>query len=64
MAIGITRKNFICKECYRQLSGINEKFFNNVYEGNSLCITCRKKGGKNLTESERGGLWAEKSLYI
>ena len=43
MAIGITRKNFICNECFRQLCGINEKLFNNVYEGNSLCVTCRKK---------------------
>jgi hypothetical protein len=64
MAIEITRKNFICKECFRQLSGIDEIFFNNVYEGKSLCVTCRKKKGKNLTESERGGLWAETALYI
>jgi len=64
MAIGITRKNFICNECFRQLCGINEKLFNNVYEGNSLCVTCRKKKGMNLTESERGGLWAEAVLYI
>jgi len=64
MAIVITRKNFICKECFRQLSEINEILFNNVYEGKSLCVTCRKKKGNNLTESERGGLWAERSLYI
>jgi len=64
MAIEVYKKNFICKECLRKLCGINEKLFNNVYDEKSLCVTCRKKKGMNLTESERGCLWAERVLYI
>jgi len=64
MAIEITRKDFNCKKCFSQLCGISEKLFKNVYEGKSLCVTCRKKKGRILTESERGGLWAETVLYI
>lgn len=64
MDIKIIRKKFICKECFRKLCGINIEFFNKVYKGNSLCVTCRKEKGKTLTESERGCLWAERTLYI
>jgi hypothetical protein len=53
----------MCKECSRQLCEINERLFNNVYDDKSLCVICRKKKGKILTESERDGIWAE-SMYI
>ena len=62
MTIGTIKKDFICKECSTQLCGINESLFNNVYKDKSLCVICRKKKGKILTESERGGLWAESVL--
>lgn len=56
MPIEITNNKFICKECPRQLCRINESLFNNGCDDKSLCVICRMKEGKILTESEVGGL--------
>lgn len=40
MTIKITKNKFICKECSKQLCGLNESLFNNDYNDKSLCVMC------------------------